>query len=98
MIGLLQLQNDVNHHLQEGLVPAVTLVMDEQTGLPAVLSMLSSIGRHGGLTCENVVIAVDLVELYALVQNVQLLGCQHLAFPVGVTWSWTRQKGKTSDK
>lgn len=35
-IGLLQLQNNVNHHLQEGVVPAVTLVMDKQTSLPAV--------------------------------------------------------------
>lgn len=87
-IGLLQLQNDVHHHLQEGVVPAVTLVMDEQTGSPVyalVLRTLSCIG----LTCENVVVAVHLVELYALVENLQLLGCQHLAFPVGVTWSWT---------
>lgn len=63
--------------------------MEEQTGSPAVSSTLWCIGRHGGLTCEDVVVAVHLVELYALVQNLQLLGCQHLAFPVGVTWSWT---------
>lgn len=35
-IGLLQLQDNVNHHLQEGVVPAVTLVMDIKTSLPAV--------------------------------------------------------------
>lgn len=31
-IGLLQLQDNVDHHLQERLVPAVTLVIDQQTG------------------------------------------------------------------
>lgn len=41
------------------------------------------------LTCENVVIAVHLVELDALVQKLQLLGRQHLALPVGVASIWT---------
>lgn len=39
-----------------------------------------------GLTCEDVVIAVDLVELNALVQHIQLFCCQHLPFPVGVAY------------
>lgn len=97
-VGPLQLQDNVNHHPQEGAVHAVTLVMDEDTGGQprcGLLLLLMSVGHGEGLTCEYVVVAVHLVELYALVQNLQLLGRQHLALPVGVAWN--QETGRKKD-
>lgn len=37
------------------------------------------------LTCEYVVIVVDIVEFDPLIQDVKLIRCQHLPLPVSVT-------------
>lgn len=41
------------------------------------------------LTCENVVVMVDIIELDAVVQHVQFFCSQNLSLPVGVAWKKT---------
>lgn len=54
------------------------------------------------LTCEDVVIMVDVIEFDTLIENVQLICRQHLPFPMSVTletrgqWSEVTENLKTS--
>lgn len=53
---------------------------------------------QSGLTCEDVVIVVHLVELNALVEHVELFCSQHLALPVSIAWDSLKIKKKEKKK
>lgn len=47
------------------------------------------------LTCENVVIVVDIVEFDPFIQDMKLVCRQHLPLPVRVTYIMTGQRSNT---